>query len=72
MNLYHFYYTFVQVLMGPQRKRLLANQVNETVAYHEAGHAIAEFYSKIASSKLHKITILPRGQSLGMVSYKDL
>ena len=54
--------------MGPQKKRVVSQEVNKYTAYHEAGHALMQYYSNINTSKLHKITILPRGPSLGMVS----
>lgn len=37
------------------------------VAYHEAGHALVAFYTP-GSMPIHKATIMPRGQSLGMVT----
>lgn len=57
--------------MGPQKRRIADPTVNEGTAYHEAGHALMLYYSKVKSTTLHKITILPRGQSLGMVSYQQ-
>ena len=53
--------------MGPQKRRLVDPKVNECTAYHEAGHALIVYFSRDISKKLQKITILPRGHSLGMV-----
>ena len=53
--------------MGPQKARVAEPKVNKCTAYHEAGHALVAYYSSVSQSKLHKITILPRGPSLGMV-----
>lgn len=58
-----------KVIMGPERKsRLPDEEANEITAYHEAGHAIVGYYTKDASV-LHKVTIIPRGQSLGHTAY---
>lgn len=58
-----------KVLMGPERKsRLPDEEANEITAYHEAGHAIVGYYTK-ESSPLHKVTIMPRGPSLGHTAY---
>lgn len=58
-----------KVIMGPERKsRLPDEEANEITAYHEAGHAIVGYYTKDASA-LHKVTIIPRGQSLGHTAY---
>ncbi|XP_067943761.1 ATP-dependent zinc metalloprotease YME1L-like [Watersipora subatra] len=65
----HIEYAIDKVRMGPQKKRVLSPQVNRYTAYHEAGHAIVRYYSKINTAKLHKITILPRGDSLGMTHF---
>ena len=35
-------------------------------AYHEIGHCLAALLSK-GTYKIHKVTILPRGDSLGLV-----
>jgi cell division protease FtsH len=54
-----------RVIAGPQRKsRVLDTHEREVIAYHEAGHAIVgELLEK--SDPVHKVTILPRGMSLG-------
>jgi len=36
-----------------------------TIAYHEAGHALLMYYEP-DSEPLHKVTIIPRGQALGV------
>lgn len=37
-------------------------------AYHEAGHTLVQYYSTVKGRKLRKVTIIPRGDCLGMVS----
>ncbi|XP_077280729.1 ATP-dependent zinc metalloprotease YME1L [Temnothorax americanus] len=65
----HLEYARDKVLMGPEGKlRLHDEEVNRLTAYHEAGHALVAFYTKDATP-LHKVTIVPRGASLGHTSY---
>ncbi len=54
-----------RILMGVERKGLVMSEANRTVlAYHEAGHGVLA--KKLPhSDPLHKITIVPRGMSLG-------
>lgn len=63
----HLEYARDKVLMGPEGKlKLRDEEVNQITAYHEAGHALVAFYTKDATP-LHKVTIVPRGPSLGHV-----
>uniref|UniRef100_A0A1B6L7H0 AAA+ ATPase domain-containing protein n=1 Tax=Graphocephala atropunctata TaxID=36148 RepID=A0A1B6L7H0_9HEMI len=58
-----------KVIMGPERKsRILDDETNEITAYHEGGHAVVAYYTK-DSHPLHKVTIIPRGPSLGHTAY---
>ncbi len=54
-----------RVIAGPQRKsRVIDSKEREVIAYHEAGHAIVgELLEE--GDPVHKVTILPRGMSLG-------
>ena len=54
-----------RVIAGPQRKsRVIDDKEKEVIAYHEAGHAlIGELLEH--SDPVHKVTVLPRGMSLG-------
>jgi ATP-dependent metalloprotease len=55
-----------KVMMGAEKKSMIISEVErEMTAYHEAGHALVIMFSP-ASNPLHKITIMPRGRSLGM------
>ena len=58
---------FDRVVMGPERKsRVMSDEDKETVAYHEAGHAVASFHL-IHTDPVQKITIVPRGRAGGYV-----
>ncbi|MBS1718936.1 MAG: ATP-dependent zinc metalloprotease FtsH [Armatimonadetes bacterium] len=54
-----------RVIAGPQRKsRIIDAEEREVIAYHEAGHAVVGEVLE-HSDPVHKVTILPRGMSLG-------
>jgi len=54
-----------RVMAGPQRKsRVIDAKEREVIAYHEAGHAIVGELLE-GCDPVHKVTILPRGMSLG-------
>lgn len=54
-----------RVIAGPQRKsRIMDAREREIIAYHEAGHAVVG-ESLEYCDPVHKVTILPRGMSLG-------
>ncbi|KAK9512065.1 hypothetical protein O3M35_000574 [Rhynocoris fuscipes] len=58
-----------KVLMGPERKsRIPDEETNQITAYHEGGHTLVAYYTK-GSHPLHKVTIIPRGPSLGHTAY---
>ncbi|BES97512.1 Peptidase family M41 [Nesidiocoris tenuis] len=58
-----------KVLMGPERKsRIPDEETNEITAYHEGGHTLVAYHTK-GSHPLHKVTIIPRGPSLGHTAY---
>ncbi len=58
-----------RVMAGPARKSMVMSpEERRYTAYHEAGHAIVgEVLNH--EDKLHKVTILPRGRSLGAAWY---
>jgi len=54
-----------RTMAGPQRKsRIIDTKEREVLAYHEAGHAVVGELLE-HSDPVHKVTILPRGMSLG-------
>lgn len=55
-----------KVIMGPEGKKDVDEEANRITAFHEAGHALVAYFTKEAVP-LHKVTIIPRGQSMGHV-----
>lgn len=57
------------MLGGIEKKLVMSHQERKTVAYHEAGHAVAGWFLE-HSNPLLKITIIPRAKgSLGFAQY---
>ncbi|MBU8869421.1 MAG: ATP-dependent zinc metalloprotease FtsH [Gemmatimonadales bacterium] len=55
-----------KVMLGPERRsRVFTDKVKRETAYHEAGHAVVAFHCD-ESDPVHKVTIIPRGQALGL------
>ena len=55
-----------KTMMGIARtSKVIPPKVKEMTAYHEAGHALLHYYLKNADP-LHKVTIVPHGQALGI------
>lgn len=53
-----------KILMGIERDEMITDEEKEMIAYHEAGHAlVAELLPN--ADPLQKVTIIPRGGSLG-------
>ncbi|XP_046862900.1 ATP-dependent zinc metalloprotease FTSH 4, mitochondrial-like [Xenia sp. Carnegie-2017] len=68
VNNEHLEYSKDKIIMGPERKSAFIEQKNrEVVAYHEGGHALVAYYTSEALP-LHKATIVPRGDALGLVA----
>ena len=58
-----------RVIGGLERKsKIISPKEKEIVAYHEAGHAVASWYLEHVDA-LVKISIIPRGKSLGSAWY---
>ncbi len=53
-----------KVLMGAKREEVLSQREKEKTAYHEAGHTLMAWMLP-GAHQVHKVTIVPRGQSLG-------
>jgi cell division protease FtsH len=54
-----------KVLLGGVRPLLLADHERRVIAYHESGHALVAWMTP-AADPVHKVTIIPRGQALGV------
>jgi cell division protease FtsH len=55
-----------RVMVGPERRSIVMSQKEkEVTAYHESGHAIIGGLTE-KSDPVHKVTIIPRGMSLGL------
>ncbi len=58
-----------KVMWGKERRsRTLDDEEKKITAYHEAGHAVLTVLSEHADP-LHKVTIIPRGMSLGSTMF---
>ncbi len=67
IGLLEFQDAFDRVVMGPERKsRVMSPEDKETIAYHEAGHAVVSFHL-VHTDPVQKITIVPRGRAGGYV-----
>ncbi len=54
-----------KILLGTTRSMLMSEEERRVVAYHEAGHAVVAYFTP-GSDPLRKISIVPRGRSLGV------
>ena len=58
-----------RVIAGMEKKsQVLQPEEKKTVAYHEAGHAVAGWFLEHADPLL-KVSIVPRGKGLGYAQY---
>ena len=53
-----------KVILGEARESLLTEEERNRTAYHEAGHALTAYHMPYAD-ELRKVSIIPRGMSLG-------
>ncbi|MBS0662270.1 MAG: ATP-dependent zinc metalloprotease FtsH [Verrucomicrobia bacterium] len=58
-----------KVLWGRERRRVMDDSEKRLIAWHEAGHAIVQAVLDDGTVPVHKVTIIPRGQSLGSTTY---
>ena len=54
-----------KIVLGPARPLLLSHADRERIAYHEGGHAILGLVVP-GADPVHRVTIVPRGQALGV------
>lgn len=58
-----------KIIMGSERKSMvMSEQEREMTAYHEAGHALICMYNP-QTDPLYKVTIMPRGNALGLTTH---
>lgn len=69
IKLTHFEQAIERVVAGMEKKtNVLQPEEKRTVAYHEAGHAVAGWFLEYADPLL-KVSIIPRGKGLGYAQY---
>lgn len=52
--------------LGTERTTIMTPEVLNRTAYHEGGHAVVSLFIE-GCSPIYKATIVPRGQTLGVV-----
>jgi ATP-dependent metalloprotease len=58
-----------KIMMGAERKSAVIQQKDKVMtAYHEGAHALVAMFTE-GSNPLHKVTIMPRGQTLGVTYF---
>jgi cell division protease FtsH len=57
-----------KIILGAERKIMLTVADRRTTAYHEAGHALVGMLTA-GADPVRKITIVPRGQALGVTMF---
>ena len=64
-----------KISFGRERRKLMDDEDRKITAYHEAGHAVVQAVVDDGTMPVYKVTIIPRGQSLGSTMFmpkKDL
>ncbi|WVR08714.1 hypothetical protein IAU60_005772 [Kwoniella sp. DSM 27419] len=66
VGLRHFEWAKDRILMGAERRsHFVTEESKRATAYHEGGHALVALHTP-GAMPLHKVTIMPRGQALGI------
>lgn len=71
VNMADFEEALDRILLGATRALLLNDQQRRIVAYHEAGHALVAWLT-LGADPVHKVTIIPHGQALGVTEQLPL
>ena len=58
-----------KVQFGRERRRVMDDEEKKLTAYHEAGHALVQAVLDDGMMPVHKVTIIPRGRSLGSTMF---
>ncbi|KAL8939975.1 MAG: hypothetical protein Q9211_002503 [Gyalolechia sp. 1 TL-2023] len=60
-----------RIMMGAERRSMVVQEKDKLMtAYHEGGHALTALKTK-AATPLYKVTIMPRGPSLGVTHFLE-
>ncbi|TMC23631.1 MAG: ATP-dependent metallopeptidase FtsH/Yme1/Tma family protein [Chloroflexi bacterium] len=60
-----------KIILGAERPLILSDEDLNVVAYHEGGHALTGLLTEYVDP-VTKVTIVPRGQALGVTQYTPL
>lgn len=60
-----FDFAFEKIALGLKRDEIMTPEDKRKTAVHESGHAVVGWFLP-AGSKVHKVSIIPRGQALGV------
>ncbi|MEO7018920.1 MAG: ATP-dependent zinc metalloprotease FtsH [Ktedonobacteraceae bacterium] len=60
-----------KILIGAERPLILNDEDLNVIAYHESGHALTGLLTELVDP-VSKVTIVPRGQALGVTQYTPL
>jgi len=58
-----------KVQFGRERRRVMDDEEKKLTAFHEAGHALVQAVIDDGTLPVHKVTIIPRGRSLGSTMF---
>lgn len=58
-----------KISFGRERRKLMDDEDRKITAFHEAGHAVIQALVDDGHMPVHKVTIIPRGQSLGSTMF---
>ena len=58
-----------KISYGRERRKLMDDEDKKITAYHEGGHALVQAVIDDGHLPIHKVTIIPRGQSLGSTMF---
>ena len=58
-----------KISFGRERRKLMDDEDRKIIAFHEAGHALIKGVLDDGHMPVHKVTIIPRGQSLGSTMF---
>lgn len=70
VSMYEFEEARDRIILGRESKTMRVTAEDKKItAYHEAGHALSRLLMPNNTDPLHKVTITPRGQSLGVTHF---